>query len=147
MMAYPAHRCCKIIQANLHHSTTATAQMRKWLEVNATAIALIQEPWVRNGAICGLRNAGGKLIAHTGPENTRACIYITKNIHAQSLTSFCSRDLCAIKLHRAQDHSLPEMVIASAYMPEADAPPPHDMTRLISILRRIRTATHHWHGL
>ncbi|XP_045453677.1 uncharacterized protein LOC123662956 [Melitaea cinxia] len=104
-MAYPAHPSCKVLQANLHHSMTATAQMRKWLEVNTTAIALIQEPWVRNGTVCGLRNSG---------------------------------DVCAIQLHSTQDHSLPEMVIASAYMPEADAPPPHDMARLITYCEEAR---------
>ncbi|XP_047997594.1 uncharacterized protein LOC125235176 [Leguminivora glycinivorella] len=46
--------------------------------------------------------------------------------------SFCSRDLCAIKLHGAQNSSLKEMVVASVYMPEADDPPPHDLTRLVN---------------
>ncbi|XP_061705684.1 uncharacterized protein LOC133516677 [Cydia pomonella] len=41
-------------------------------------------------------------------------------------------DLCAIKLHGAQDSSLQEMVVASVYMPEAEEPPPHDMARLVN---------------
>ncbi|XP_047990715.1 uncharacterized protein LOC125229817 [Leguminivora glycinivorella] len=89
----------KFLQANLHHSETATAQIRKWLEDNTTAVILIQEPWVRRGTVCGLRNLG---------------------------------DLCAIKLHGAQNSSLKEMVVASVYMPEADDPPPHDLTRLVN---------------
>lgn len=131
-MANPTPPLCSTLQVNLHHSVTATAQARKWLESRQTAIALIQEPWVRQGTICGLRNTGGKLYTYTGPENPRACIYITNNIHAQALTNFCSRDLCAIKLHGTPNHSLPEMVVASAYMPESDAPPPHDLTRLVT---------------
>lgn len=132
MAPSPSSPVCSCLQANLHHSQTATAQIRKWLEVNTTAIVLIQEPWVRKGTVCGLRNMEGKLTVQAGPENPRACIYTTKNIQAHPLTSFCSRDLCAIKVRGVQDPYLQEVVMASVYMPEADDPPPHDLTRLVS---------------
>ncbi|KAI5643674.1 hypothetical protein NE865_04265 [Phthorimaea operculella] len=61
---------------------TGTAQARKWLEVNHTAIALIQEPWVSGGRIRGLFNLG-------------------------------------------------ELVVVSAYMPEDEDPPSHDLARLV----------------
>ena len=123
---------CKVLQANLHHSITATAQTRKWLEVNNTAVALIQEPWISRGRICGLSNLGGKLITGMYLDKPRTCIYVSKNIQAQPLTEFCSRDVCAIKLLADIGSGLPEVVMASAYMPEEDDPPPHDLTRLIS---------------
>lgn len=132
-MAVRPSPSCSILQANLHHSETATAQIWKWLEANKTAVILIQEPWVRKGAICGLRNIGGKLTVYTGPDNPRTCIYTTSNLYVEPLTSFCSRDLCAVKVRGAQVASdLSEVVLASAYMPEAEDPPPHDLTRLVA---------------
>ncbi|CAK1596053.1 unnamed protein product [Parnassius mnemosyne] len=55
MMACPSSKI-SLVPANLHHSGIASAQLRKWLEVQRTAIALIQEPWVGAGKIKGLNN-------------------------------------------------------------------------------------------
>ena len=122
----------RVLQTNLQHSETATAQMRKWLEVSNSAIALIQEPWVRAGRIRGLFNLGGKLFVANDHEVPRTCIYVTKNINAQPLTEFCSRDIYAIRLQIPQSSSLTELVVASVYMHESDDPPPHDLTRLVN---------------
>ncbi|CAH2094545.1 unnamed protein product [Euphydryas editha] len=122
---------CNVLQANLHHSITATAQLRRWLELNSTALALIQEPWVRQGRICGLPNTGGKLIQYTGPESPRSCIFITNNLLAQPLTEFFSRDICAITLLDTTTHQ-PKMAVASVYMPDEDSPPPEDLAKLVS---------------
>ncbi|CAH2093902.1 unnamed protein product [Euphydryas editha] len=130
-MASPSPNC-SVLQINLHHSITATAQLRKWLEVHPTALALIQDPWIRQGRICGFSNTGGKLIHCTGPEIPRTCIYISNNLLVQPLTEFCSRDLCAISLLDTTTHQ-PKIVVASAYMPDGDMPPPpEELTRLVS---------------
>lgn len=129
-MASPSTKC-SVLQANLHHSQPAMAQLRKWLEVKSTALALIQEPWIRQGRICGIPSKGGKLIHHTGPESPRSCIFVTNNLLVQPLTEFCSRDLCAIALLDTTTHQ-PTMVVASAYMPEEDPPPPEDLAKLVS---------------
>lgn len=130
MMASPSSKI-KIIQTNLHHSQTATAQLRKWLEVHHTTIALIQEPWVRAGRTCGLLHTGGKVYYSTAHEIPRTCIYTSSNICAQQLSNFCSRDLTAIKITNNQDTNLPQLVIASVYMPDSDDPPPHELQRLV----------------
>ncbi|XP_045540951.1 uncharacterized protein LOC123722613 [Papilio machaon] len=44
----------QFLQINLHHSETATAQLRKWLEAHTNTVALIQEPWVRADKVLGL---------------------------------------------------------------------------------------------
>lgn len=124
-------RDCKILQANLQHSQTATAQLRRWLGANSTAVALIQEPWINRGSIRGLANLRGKLFGTTDHDNPRTCIITTNNIPAQPLTEFCSRDLCAIRLQLPDTARCRELVVASAYMPAEDNPPPHDLCRLV----------------
>ncbi|CAH2083774.1 unnamed protein product [Euphydryas editha] len=119
---------CNVLQANLHQQTF---QLRRWLEVNSTALVLIQEPWVRQGRICGLPNTRGKLIQFTGPESSRSCIFITNNLLAQPLTEFCSRDICAITLLDTTTHQ-PKMVVASVYMPDEDSPPHEELAKLLS---------------
>ncbi|XP_063541837.1 uncharacterized protein LOC134750559 [Cydia strobilella] len=57
---------------------------------------------------------------------------------AQPLTQFCSRDVCAIKLLRTQNSSLPEIVLASTYMAAEDEPPPVEMNNLIRYCERER---------
>lgn len=118
------------VQINLHHSLTATAQLRKWLEVNNTAVALIQDPWLsRSGSIQGLNNLKGKII--TGNINQpRAAIYITNNIPMHILTNFCSRDICTIVT--ASTTSSQEVVLSSVYMPDGEDPPPQDLVRLVN---------------
>ncbi|XP_045458195.1 uncharacterized protein LOC123668504 [Melitaea cinxia] len=58
MMALPAppRTQLKITQINLQHSQTATANLRRLLEGKTKTVALIQEPWIRKGRICGLSN-------------------------------------------------------------------------------------------
>lgn len=122
---------CKTVQANLHHSRTATAQIRKWLEDNDEAIALIQEPWIRSNIICGLNRFSGKLFYSSGDSPPRTCIVATDKIQAQILTQFCSSDLTTIKLKQSQDPRTPELVVASAYMPEGDTAPPESLVELV----------------
>ncbi|CAK1593923.1 unnamed protein product [Parnassius mnemosyne] len=132
MMACPSSKT-SLVQANLHHSGTASAQLRKWLEVQRTAIALIQKPWVGAGKIKGLNNLKGKLFSSSEHDKPRACIYTTKDICAQPLTDFCSRDMYAVAIQYTQERRL---VVASVYMPEEDTLPPHDLGRLVNFCER-----------
>ncbi|CAK1584894.1 unnamed protein product [Parnassius mnemosyne] len=132
MMACPSSKT-SLVQANPHYSETASAQSRKWLEVQRTAIALSQEPWVGAGKIKGLNNLKGKLFYTSEHNKPRACIYTTKDICAQPLTDFCSRDMYAVAIQYTQERRL---VVASVYMPEEDTPPPHDLGRLVNFCER-----------
>lgn len=68
----------------------------------------------------------------TEHDTPRSCILYTNNINAQPLTEFCSRDLCAIRLQTQEDHNIPEVILASAYMPEEEEVPPLELARLVS---------------
>ncbi|CAF4841219.1 unnamed protein product [Pieris macdunnoughi] len=74
-----AHRT-DLIQANLH-SQTASASLRRLLETNPKTIAAIQEPWIRNGKICGLGTTGGKLLLDTSREKLELIIAADFNAH------------------------------------------------------------------
>lgn len=47
--------------SGLTSTTVLPHQTHKCLEVNKTAVILIQKPWVKDGTVCGLRDMGGKL--------------------------------------------------------------------------------------
>lgn len=125
-MAAPAQLLLhKIVQANLQHSQTATATLRRSLEVTTEAIALIQEPWIRKGRICGLSNIGGKLLLDTTVSNPRTCIFAPKHINTVLMNEFCSRDLTTIRLQPNPNLGLSCLVLASAYLPgDAEVPTP-----------------------
>ncbi|CAF4826717.1 unnamed protein product [Pieris macdunnoughi] len=118
----PPHRRTDLIQANLQHSQTASASLRRLLETNPKTIAAIQEPWIRNGKICGLGCTGGKLLLDTSVSNPRTCIILPKHVPAFLINELCSRNLTAIRLPRDNQ---PDVVLASAYLPgDEDVPTP-----------------------
>lgn len=127
----PTSSPLSIIQTNLQHSQTATACLRRALEMKPRTIALIQEPWIRNNRICGLGNIGGKLILDTqGTDKPRTCAYIPKDVPTTTLTQLCSRDLTAVRLKT--DGDAPDIVLASVYMPGEDEDcPPKEMADLV----------------
>ena len=122
-----------VIQTNLQHSQTATATLRRTLEVSPSTICLIQEPWIRSDRICGLNNIGGKIILNTNVIKPRTCIFIPLNLHAVALTEFCSRDLTAITLQLGNQYTEnpKNIVLASAYMPSDEDCPPKELADLI----------------
>lgn len=69
-----------ILQTNLQHSQTASATLRRVLDNQRETIALIQEPWIRGGRICGLANIGGKLLLDSSVSNPRTCIFVPKHV-------------------------------------------------------------------
>ncbi|CAF4935806.1 unnamed protein product [Pieris macdunnoughi] len=118
----PPLRRTDLIQANLQHSQTASASLRRLLETNPKTIAAIQEPWIRNGKMCGLGNTGGKILLDTRVSNPRTCILIPRHVPALLINELCSRDLTVVRLPR---NELPDIVLASAYLPgDEDVPTP-----------------------
>lgn len=120
-----------IIQTNLQHSITSTSTLRRVLEVDQQTIALIQEPWIRKGRVCGLSNIGGRIILDTTVSEPRACIFAPKHVNTRLINEFCSRDLTAVRLSTSPP-SEQEVVLASAYLPgDAEVPPP-ELSALIA---------------
>lgn len=121
-----------VLQANLQHSLTATASLRRVLETSTKeTIALIQEPWIRAGRVCGLSNLSGKLLLDSTCSNPRACIFVPRTIPAVPLTEFCSRDLATARLRSVSGGVLGDVIVASVYMPADEDIPPRNVAELV----------------
>ncbi|XP_052754178.1 uncharacterized protein LOC128201404 [Galleria mellonella] len=125
----------KIIQINLQHSQTATASLRRVLENNTQTISLIQEPWIRKNRICGLGNSGGKLLLDTSVSKPRTCILVPKHVPTLLINEFCSRNLTVVRLTRTEQH-LPDIVLASAYLPSDEDIPTPELNLLVEFCER-----------
>lgn len=122
-----------ILQINLQHSEPPSAIVSRQAAVGQTQIALIQEPWVRRGAIQGLDKAKG--IIYSSTHNIpRACIYVSKEIQATAIPDLCSRDVVAIKVSLKRGRERVEIVLGSVYLPY-DSPTPPPSTELEELVQ------------
>lgn len=123
----------KILQANLHHSSGASAEILKKFVDDRIDIVLIQEPWV-NHRIKGLNHKAAKLICNQNVSNPRAAILIRKHLNYLPLNHQTSKDLAAILVRVDGDKGQSEIVFASAYFPgdSTEDPPPGEVQSLIS---------------
>lgn len=123
-----------MVHINLHHSKAATAALRKVLET--CKVALIQEPWVFNGQVRGLSEAGGELIYSKSDQTPRACIYINRNLNYTPLTHLCCRNVAAVKIHLNEARGPRELILGSFYLPyEEQNPPSREMDKLVVACR------------
>jgi hypothetical protein len=83
------------IQANLQHSIAASRVLSRTVSVKGIDMALILEPWYREGCIRSLNIPGYTLFSAGGTERPRACI-LTRNETAWMLPGFSHRDLVTI---------------------------------------------------
>jgi hypothetical protein len=66
------------IQANLQHSIAASWVISRTVSIKGIDMALIQEPWHREGCIRGLNIPAYTLFSPSGTDRPRACI-LTRN--------------------------------------------------------------------
>jgi hypothetical protein len=85
------------IQANLQHSIAASRILTRTVAVKGIDLALIQEPWVREGRIMGLNIQGYTLFCASGTDRSRACI-IARYMNIWMLPGFSTRDLVAVQI-------------------------------------------------
>ena len=71
------------IQANLQHSIAASGILTRTVGARGIDLALIQEPWYRDGCVSGLRIPGYILYSVRGKDRTRACI-LARNMNIWS---------------------------------------------------------------
>ncbi|XP_020298130.1 uncharacterized protein LOC109862474 [Pseudomyrmex gracilis] len=115
----------QMFQINLHHSKSASVILARSMAVMHTSIALIQEPWIVNGAVKGLSGCGCLYKAHS-ENRVRSCILV-KELNAIFLPQLSSEDLTVIKVRvkLAEEEDM-EVLIGSVYMPyDSTDPPPH----------------------
>lgn len=115
----------KALQVNLHHAKSASGTLVQRFTKQNIGIALIQEPWIRAGRICGLTTKTGKLVYDRSATRPRAAILINQTLDWFPLTQFTSSDLVAVSLMVKTKNGTHEIICASAYFPgeEIEAPP------------------------
>ena len=115
----------KCIQANLHHAVAASNMLCCKFAEDSITMALLQEPWIRNGTIKGLNINGCKLIYDGSSPNPRSAIVIKTNVNFLCLTEFTTADLVSVLLSIDTTGGVRQVVFASAYFPgdDPDAPP------------------------
>jgi hypothetical protein len=83
------------IQANLQHSIAASSILTRTVGVKGIDVALLQEPWYREGCVSGLSIPRNTLYPAGGKEKPRACI-LARNMDIWMLPGFSCRDLVEV---------------------------------------------------
>ena len=86
----------QILQINLQHSKTASANLSKLSESKGFAICLIQEPWVTKRGISGLPPQIVKqhALIKEGDPHTRAAILHKRALDIWPVPQYSDRDVC-----------------------------------------------------
>jgi len=111
------------LQVNLQHSTAASGILTRTVGVTGVDMALIQEPWYRDGCVGGLGIPGYTLYTQRGNDRPRACI-LARNMNIWELPGFSCRDLEAVLVKYDEDGAERRLVLCSAYLPYDSEDPP-----------------------
>jgi hypothetical protein len=104
------------IQANLQHNIAASRVLSRMVGVKGIDMAVIQEPWHREGRIRGLNIPGYTLFCMSDIDRPRACI-LMRNETAWMLPEFSCRDLVAVLIKCNENGAEQHSVVCSAYLP------------------------------
>jgi len=120
------------LQANLQHSIAASGILTRTVGVAGVDMALIQEPWYRDGCVGGLGIPGYTLYTQRGKDRPRACI-LARNMNIWELPGFSCRDLVAVLVKYEEDGAERRLVVCSAYLPydSEDLPPSRELENLV----------------
>jgi hypothetical protein len=118
----------KVVHINLHDSRAASALMCRKLLADNIIEALIQEQWLSNDKIRGLRCKGGSTIS-PNCDNPRTCIYVKNRINSMVNLRFCSRDATTIEVSEVVGGCRRTIRFSSLYLPYEDPEPPSAMMR------------------
>jgi len=130
----------RFLQGNLQHSKSASAVLAQSIaEERAPLVALIQEPWVYQGAIRGLSTKKGSLYSGgSAEESPRACIVASKNLDILPLPQLSSKDAAAVQLRHKIGGKERTVVLASVYLPgnSRELPPSAEMKKIVDYCRQ-----------
>jgi hypothetical protein len=94
-------------------------------------MALMQEPWIRDGHIMGLNIPGYTLFCGSGTDRLRTCILANRNIWM--LRGFSFRDVVAVQIKYDEGEEKRSVVVCSVYLPfdSEDLPPTREFEELV----------------
>ena len=120
------------IQANLQHSFAASSILTRTVGIKGIDLALIQEPWYRDGCVSGLNIPGHILYSVRGKDRPRACI-LGRDMNIWERPVFSCRDLVAVLVRYDEDGAERRLVVCSAYLPfvSEDPTPSRELEELV----------------
>lgn len=120
----------RLLQINLHHSSTASAELLLTLDEGNFDGALIQEPWISGkGDIKGLTSQQYKLLCSPNEGIKRSAILVKKNLNTFLKSNYSSNDLTVILCEGSGGQK--PLLIASAYMSHDKEAPPAELQTLV----------------
>ncbi|CAG9133891.1 unnamed protein product [Plutella xylostella] len=125
----------KVIQANIQHSYTGAAALRRKLEENPTTIALVTEPLLRRGKPLELHQGNTfycNSFSTVDCSKIRSLILIPKCYTANKISNLCTPDLTVVGLTLDESHARRVLYIASAYLPGDGSMPPPELISLVT---------------
>lgn len=124
-----------MVQINLHHSKMATCHLALLMVEKGLDVALIQEPWVKNDVIHGLRLKNYSLFYSKGRGKPRTCILVNNKNKVFLMPNFSDQDITTVKWERRGGAPL---MLSSVYMAH-DAPiPSADVQNIVESARTER---------
>ena len=100
------------IQINLKHCKLASANLMAFMIEKKLKLALIQEPWVRNGKVKGLSHKDYLLLYKIiDGGKPRSCVFVHKSLTCFLLSNFSDADTTVVKLEGIQN----SITVISAY--------------------------------
>lgn len=109
----------EFVQINVQHSRAGSAVLQKTLEeCKGHGVALVLEPWVRNGSVCGLNSPNRSLFAVKGSAGRpRAAIACPKLLQPVLLPQLSTCDLTVVQISLPLRGSKQKLLLAAAYLP------------------------------
>ncbi|KAG7302910.1 hypothetical protein JYU34_012897 [Plutella xylostella] len=125
----------KVIPANIQHSYTGAAALRRKLEEEPTTIALVTEPLLRRGKPLELHQGNTfyyNSLSTADSFKIRSMVLIPKCYTVNKITNLCTPDLTVVGLTLDVSHGNRVLYIASAYLPGDGSMPPAELISLVT---------------
>ena len=124
------------LQCNIHHAKVASQLLKAKITSGQCDIALIQEPWIANNSVQGLKVHEGRLYV-SDHERPRACIFVTDRVESIPLLQYTSQDCAVVQLRITRNKKRHDFILISAYFPydSVDSPPPEEFQSAIRYAR------------
>jgi len=104
------------LQLNLQHSKTASAILQSQVAALECAVILVQELWMINNRVAGLRSKNVSIYCGTTCQKPRTCVLV-KGLSAYNMQQYGSNDVTTVDITYQHYGRTNSMFVASIYMP------------------------------
>lgn len=128
----------KFLQANIQHAKAASAVLCRRVLAENIEIAMIQEPYVRCGRICGINLTRSKITYCRSCERPRAALLISNNVDFLPLPQFINQDMVAVLINIQLSGEKQIFVLCSTYCAGDKEIPSYEMQQLVDFCKQER---------